>query len=49
VIPARINLALLYYQAGRKDDARNQFEAILKIDPANRAARSALQQMGISA
>ncbi len=46
VIPARINLALLYFERGRKDEAREQFEAILKIDPSNKAARSALSQMG---
>ncbi len=45
-IPARINLGLLYYRLGRPEDSRTQFEAILRIDPQNRAARSALEQMG---
>jgi protein O-mannosyl-transferase len=46
VIPARINAALLQHRLGQVEQARRLFEEILRLDPANRAARSALQQMG---
>lgn len=46
-IPARLNLGLLLHQAGNLDEAQDQFEAVLRLDPTNPAARSALQQMGI--
>lgn len=45
-IPARINLGLLYFQVGRREESKTQFREILNIDPANAAAKSALQQMG---
>lgn len=46
-IPARINLALLYAQKGEVEAAGNQFRAILKVDPGNQAALSALSQLGM--
>lgn len=46
LIPARINLGILYYGEGRVEEARNQFREILKRDPANPAAISALEQIG---
>lgn len=45
LIPARINLGLLLANAGDIDGAKAQFQAILAIDPQNRAAKSALQQL----
>lgn len=44
---ARINLGLLYHGAGRGDEAARQFQMILRYDPANKTARSALEQMGL--
>ncbi len=43
--PARINLGLLYYSEHDIPRARAQFESILRYDPANAAARSALAQL----
>ncbi len=45
IVAVRINLGLLYYNVGRVGDAKDQFEEILEIDPGNRAAESALQQI----
>ncbi len=44
--PARLNLGLLLHQSGKLPEARAMFESVLRYDPANRGARSALQQMG---
>lgn len=47
MIPARINLALLLYnQKGDRPGSGKQFRAILKLNPANASAISALRQMG---
>ncbi len=46
LIPARINLALLLYGAKDVDGAITQFRAVLRTDPENKAALSALQQLG---
>jgi len=46
-IPARINLALLYARDGERNKAIEQFRAILRIDPKNPAALSALNQLGV--
>jgi len=46
-IAARINVALLYSQQGQNDKAILQFEEILRIDPDNKAALSALRQLGV--
>jgi len=43
---ARINLALLLYNDHRPQDAITQFQEILKYDPGNAQATSALKQMG---
>ena len=45
---ARINAGLLYHATGRFDEAAEQFRAILRYDPGNDTARSALEQMGIA-
>lgn len=44
--PARINLAILLFEAGETAEAQAQFEAVLRYDPGNRAATSALRQIG---
>ena len=46
LILARINLGILYYGSGKVEEARNEFREILKRDPANPAAISALEQIG---
>jgi protein O-mannosyl-transferase len=45
-IPARINLGLLYSSKAQTDKSIEQFKAILKYDPDNAAALSALKQLG---
>lgn len=45
-LPARLNLGLLYAKHARIDDAIRQFREMLLLDPNNRAAHSALQQLG---
>jgi Tfp pilus assembly protein PilF len=44
---ARINAGLLLHAAGRLDEAARQFREILQYDAQNKAARKALQQMGV--
>jgi tetratricopeptide (TPR) repeat protein len=44
-LPARINLGILLFEAGKTEEAITQFEEVLKIDPGNRTATSALQQI----
>lgn len=46
VAASRINLGLLYLQENNRDGAVKQFQAILRFDPANKAAHSALEQLG---
>ena len=46
LIPARINLGILYYGKGSVEEARNQFREVLRRDPTNPAAISALEQIG---
>ena len=45
-LAARMNLGILYYNAGRFDDAIKEFRTVLKHDPQNAKAISALRQMG---
>lgn len=45
-VSTRINLAILYARQGRRDDAVDQFRTILRLDHDNRAALSALKQLG---
>lgn len=44
-IAARINLGILYAERGNIDDAKHQFSEILRYDPDNQRALSALQQL----
>ena len=44
-LPAHINLALLLYKRGDLEGAKGEFEEILKIDPGNAGARTALEQL----
>lgn len=46
LIPAHINLGILYYSKGMVREARNKFQEILKRDPGNPSAISALEQIG---
>jgi tetratricopeptide (TPR) repeat protein len=41
-IPAQLNLGRMYFQLNQPAKARRQFEAVLKLDPANTAARELL-------
>ena len=44
-VAARINLGILYYERHWVDQAIEQFNAVLMIDPQNAMARSALDQI----
>lgn len=46
LVAARINLALLLYKEGNGEAAIAQFRAVLRTDPENATAHSALQQLG---
>jgi Flp pilus assembly protein TadD len=45
-LPAHLQYGLLLYRAGRTDEAIEQFREVLRLDPGNVSARSALLQMG---
>lgn len=46
-IGARINIGILYAEKGRTDDAISSFRAVLRKDPTNTTAKSALKQLGV--
>ena len=45
-LPAHVQYGLLLYQTGRSEEAIEQFREVLRVDPENTAARSALLQIG---
>ncbi|MCS6920058.1 MAG: tetratricopeptide repeat protein [Fimbriimonadales bacterium] len=44
-VEAHINLAITYYELGFTDQAKAHYHQVLTIDPENRVAREALQQL----
>jgi Flp pilus assembly protein TadD len=44
---ARINLGILLANTGKMEEAIEQFEAVLQIDPNDPRARSALEQLDV--
>lgn len=44
-VAARINLGIAYFERNRQEEAVEQFEAVLRYDPINKQALSALQQI----
>ncbi len=44
-VEAHINLAIAYYELGYAEQAKAHYQQVLEIDPDNRVAREALQQL----
>ncbi|MCS7301574.1 MAG: tetratricopeptide repeat protein [Fimbriimonadales bacterium] len=44
-VEAHINLAIAYYELGYVEQAKAHYQQVLTIDPSNRVAREALQQL----
>jgi tetratricopeptide (TPR) repeat protein len=42
-VPARLDLARLFFDRGDKSKARKELEAVLRLDPGNREAKSAME------